>query len=72
MLYIAIISYIPQIHQTALQLTRPKKMDGKRYHCNYFSVFFGGQRKYNPLDYFRMGIIREDKILFLRRGRPYQ
>ena len=33
-------------------------MDGKRYHCNHFSIFFDGQR-HNPLDYFRMGIIEE-------------
>ena len=33
-------------------------MDGKCYHCNYFFVFFDGQRR-NPLDYFRMGIIEE-------------
>ena len=44
-LYIAIINYIPQIDQIVLQLTCTKKMDGKRYHCNFFFVFFDRQRK---------------------------
>ena len=32
-------------------------MDGKRYYSNYFSVYFDVKERYNPLDYFCMGII---------------
>ena len=39
-------------------------MDGKCYYSNYFSVYVDGQKKYNPLDYFRMGIIEEISFFF--------
>ena len=39
-------------------------MDGKRYYSNYFSVYVDGQKKYNPLDYFRMRIIEEISFFF--------
>ena len=32
--------YIPQIHQIALTIDMYQEMDGKRYYCHYFSVFF--------------------------------
>ena len=34
-------------------------MDGKRYYSNYFSVYFDVKERYNPLDYFCMGIIEK-------------
>ena len=61
MLYIAIISYISQIHQLA---------SGKCYHFNYFSVIFEGQRKIQSPRLLLHGNHRGDKFLFFRHGRP--
>ena len=50
-------------------------MDLKRYHCNYFLIFFDEsglngssyekeKEDYNPLDYFCMKIIKEISFFF--------
>ena len=39
-------------------------MDRKCYYSNYFSVYEKKKKKYNPLDYFRMGIIEEISFFF--------
>ena len=61
MLYIAIISYIPQIHQLT---------SGKCYHFSYFFVIFEGQRKIQSPRLLSHENHRGDKFLFFRHGRP--
>ena len=63
------MSYVPQIHQTA-PLAYAKNMYGTRYYCNFFPYFLTDKERYNPLDYFRMGIIKEIRFFFLDMEDP--
>ena len=47
-----------------LPLTCTKKMDGSTITAITFPQFLTDKERYNPLDYFRMGIIEELRIFF--------
>ena len=72
-LYVAIISYILQIHQIALTIDMRKKIQENGWEVLSLQLFFRIfwlTEIYNPLDYFRVGIIEEIRLFFPWRGRP--
>ena len=68
--YIAIISYIPQINQIALTIGMCQENVWETLTAITFPYYLTGKKRYDPLDYFGMGIMEEIRFFFFDMEDP--